>query len=118
MINFRIGFFLLVASVLSSCDSSPDEPIAKNGYPGKIAVIMENNCLGGSCHSSSTKENGGLDLTSWDAMMRGDSVTNDVLPFNALFRQPLGSGEDNIILIGKNQQEGPPAADQLKEQAE
>ena len=83
MTNLRIGFLLLTALVVSSCDSSPDEPIAKNGYPGKIAVIIENNCLGGSCHSSPTEENGGLDLTSWDAMMRGDSVTNDVLPFNA-----------------------------------
>jgi len=83
MHNLRIVYILLFAFALSSCDSTPDEPVAKNGYPGKVAVIMENNCLGGSCHSSSTKENGGLDLTSWDAMMRGDSSTYDVIPFNA-----------------------------------
>jgi YVTN family beta-propeller protein len=83
MLHLRIAFILLFASVLSSCDSSTEEPVAKNGFPGKVAVIMENNCLGGSCHSSSTKENGGLDLTSWDAMMRGDSSTYDVIPFNA-----------------------------------
>lgn len=83
MHKIRLASVLLFVFELSSCDSSPDEPIAKNGYPGKVAVIIESNCLGGSCHSSSTKENGGLDLTSWDAMMRGDSVTNDVLPFNA-----------------------------------
>ncbi|HEY6171760.1 MAG TPA: beta-propeller fold lactonase family protein [Candidatus Kapabacteria bacterium] len=83
MHNLRLVYILFFAFVLSSCDSSTDEPIAKNGYPGKVSVIIESNCLGGSCHSSSTKENGGLDLSSWDAMMRGDSVTNDVLPFNA-----------------------------------
>lgn len=82
MPNYRITVILL-AFVLSSCDSSTEEPVAKNGFPGKIAVIMENNCLGGSCHSSSTKENGGLDLSNWDAMMRGDSLLNDVIPFNA-----------------------------------
>lgn len=83
MLDLRIVFILLAALALSSCDSSTDEPVAKNGYPGKVSVIIESNCLGGSCHSASTKENGGLDLSSWDAMMRGDSVTNDVLPFNA-----------------------------------
>lgn len=79
----RILFILFFSFALSSCDNTPDEPVAKNGYPGKVAVIIENNCLGGSCHSSPTKENGGLDLSNWDAMVRGDSLLNDVIPFNA-----------------------------------
>ncbi len=83
MLPQRILYILVFAFALSSCDSSTDEPIAKNGYPGKVAVIIENNCMGGSCHSASTKENGGLDLSNWDAMMRGDSLVNDVIPFNA-----------------------------------
>ena len=83
MIALRTAYILVFGFVLSSCDSSVDEPTAKNGYPGKIAVIIENNCLGGSCHTTATKENGGLDLSNWDAMMRGDSLLNDVIPFNA-----------------------------------
>lgn len=83
MLAVRIAYIVVFAFALSSCDSSTDEPIAKNGYPGKVAVIIENNCMGGSCHSASTKENGGLDLSSWDAMMLGDSLVNDVIPFNA-----------------------------------
>jgi YVTN family beta-propeller protein len=83
MYNLRFLSILIFAVAVSSCDSSTDEPIAKNGYPGKVAIVIENNCMGGSCHSTATVVNGGLDLSSWDAMMRGDSLVNDVIPFNA-----------------------------------
>ncbi len=79
----RIILFIFGVIILQSCTEPSMDPMPRNGYPGKIAVIIERNCLGGNCHSSPTAENRGLDLSTWETMMRGDREANNVIPFNA-----------------------------------
>ncbi len=74
--------FAILGCILTSCNNSPTEPQASANFPGKVAVIIQANCLGGSCHSGATTENDGLDLTSWETLVKGSKTLNEIIPFD------------------------------------
>src|ERR1051325_9600578 len=89
VILFSIGF--------SACKYEV-EPHAVGNFPPQVSAIIQSNCLGGSCHSAPTSENEGLDLSSWDAMIKGGKDFNEVIPFTALKSHLFGHVNTNSTI--------------------
>lgn len=72
-----------VASIYSGCRR--DEPVfdaESSGYPDEIAQIMLTNCAVSGCHNTaSAHAAAGLDLSTWESMMKGDRNGAVVVPY-------------------------------------
>lgn len=81
---FFISLFAVAACLYPGCKR--DEPafdLESSGYPDDIGQIVLGNCAVSGCHNSaSAHAAAGLDLTSWDAMMRGDRAGAVVIPYS------------------------------------
>ncbi|MFI5263393.1 MAG: hypothetical protein ACHQM6_02640 [Candidatus Kapaibacterium sp.] len=67
-------------------------------YPSNISAIIGSNCLGGNCHSGPSPVNTQLDLSTWDAMIKGSVYFNEVIPFNAVKSHFFGHINTNANL--------------------
>jgi YVTN family beta-propeller protein len=92
----RIFFVIVACSIFSACHT-PTEPVIGN-FPGNISAIIQGNCLGGDCHSSSTTLNTGLDLSSWEAMTKGSIYFNEIIPFSAAKSHFFGHINNNSAI--------------------
>ncbi len=93
----RILILITFCAALSSCNTSPVEPMAGN-YPSNISAIIGANCLGGNCHSGPDSLNTEFDLSTWDAMIKGSVYFNEVIPFNAVKSHLFGHINTNANL--------------------
>lgn len=75
--------WLLIAS---SCTHELPIPIEDSGYPPEIDAIVMSRCATPGCHTeASSAAAGGLDLSSFGAMLRGTSNGAVVIPFRPDF---------------------------------
>src|SRR5579863_1629572 len=89
----RLLFIILLCFILGSCKTATEPAIGN--FPGNISAIIQNNCLGGSCHSGATTLNLDLDLSSWDAMTKGSIYFNEIIPFSAVKSHLFGHINNN-----------------------
>jgi YVTN family beta-propeller protein len=80
----HISLFSVIIFLLSGCENSQSPQL---GEPVKfsrdILPIFEQNCNFPGCHNSADKQ-AGIDLTSWDALMkRGSNYGAEIVPFNS-----------------------------------
>jgi len=78
-----VAIGLLCTIATSGCKQSEITAQDTGNYPSNINAIVSSNCLGGDCHSSATRLNDSLDVTSWKAMMQTGRIA-EVIPFRPL----------------------------------
>jgi YVTN family beta-propeller protein len=101
LIIFRIVYhyvkkilIIIICVGFGACKYDVESESAGN-FPPQISSIIQANCLGGSCHSGPSDENEGLDLSSWDAMIKGGNDFNEVIPFTAVKSHLFGHVNTN-----------------------
>jgi hypothetical protein len=110
----RFFFLITICAALCSCNTAPIEPQAGN-FPSSVSSIIGANCLGGNCHTGRTPENTQLDLSTWDAMIKGSVYFNEVIPFNAVKSHFFGHVNTNVNLAPVITPTMPLARDPLSE---
>ena len=82
----KLFFILLLAasSFYGGCKKdAPAIDLEKGNYPNAIGQIILSKCATSGCHNeASANAAAGLDLSSWDAMMRGDRNGAVTIPFS------------------------------------
>lgn len=83
-IIYVVVAFIGLASVYSGCRQ--DEPafdLEASNYPDEIGQIVLSNCAVSGCHNSaSAHAAAGLDLTTWETMMKGDRNGAVTIPYS------------------------------------
>ncbi|MEI8134590.1 MAG: YncE family protein [bacterium] len=91
-----LALLLIAGAFLNSC-KTPSEPNVGN-YPSSVSAIIQKNCNSGNCHGSATTLNGGLDLSTWEAMTNGSILLNDVIPYSAVNSHLFGHINTNSLI--------------------
>lgn len=78
----RIGQLFLLISLLSC---RYDKSVVPDGnFPPEINAILSTNCATPGCHNTQSSANAaGLDLSSWEALMKGSRTGAAVIPYTA-----------------------------------
>lgn len=83
IVALLMGAVGTAAVFLGGCQRDLPADLAERGYPVDIAKIMITKCAVSGCHDSrSAGAAAGLDLSNWDAMMRGDRNGAVVIPYS------------------------------------